>query len=63
MANATEAGERRDELDQRRREDATPTRPSFDTSMMSLDETANHVAAWTRALLSGELAYGDGLAG
>ena len=38
-------------------------RPSFDTSTLSVDETARHVAAWARALLSGEAGYSDGFTG
>jgi hypothetical protein len=38
-------------------------RPSFDTSTLSVDETASHVAAWARALLSCEAGDSDGFTG
>jgi gluconate kinase len=38
-------------------------RPSFDTCTLSVDETADHVAAWSRALLSADAGYNGGFAG
>jgi hypothetical protein len=41
----------------------THIHPTFDTSTLSVDETADHVATWARALLSADAGYSGGLIG